>query len=577
MAISVICGCGAKLKAADELAGRQTACPLCKRKVLVPGNRRRMYLFERAYVDYAARFRDFFAVLACVCRRLWQWFWRGPGSTVMEIVLRVAVVVSGIAFGTLYVMYEQRHGRGFSATTVLAFCLVAVYISLLMWGWKTPVHVAARGASGASAAGVVLCLGTVAGATAGVVFLAYLLGLLLLTGLSLVLFVPLRVGQELYLLGRRITYQCPYDDCPTKGRRLPIHVCSCGAEYSDLKPSFYGVLDHTCNHGSKSVKLPTTDFCGRNRLKRLCSGCKRPLIHSSIGDAPLYSIQLVGPSSAGKTVFLRQSVRRLCDFFRSLPGGKAHIDAVEQDRMVREDLKLLDSGQVPDKTGGDVMEALGVAVRMPKRGKLLLHLYDAPGEHYETVEQFARKQVVQRVDGIVLLVDPFSLPRLAAHPSRMIKGLMPAGIEMQTTVSNLIRLLEMMRERDSTGKFSIPVAVVLSKADALPTDDLPFLNNLYAFDGETQDPELLNARCRAALVGLGGANAVNALEQHVSKVRYFACSALGRTPDIRERKPFRPTGVAEPYLWMLGLATATNLALPRGAMASRTPDRLELG
>jgi hypothetical protein len=67
---------------------------------------------------------------------------------------------------------------------------------------------------------------------------------------------------------------------------------------------------------------------------------------------------------------------------------------------------------------------------------------------------------------------------------------------------------------------------------------------------------VFSASCRKALDALGAGNVVRGLEQYFTSVRYFACSALGRIPDPKNRAPFQPAGVIEPFLWLLRLSAA---------------------
>ena len=387
--------------------------------------------------------------------------------------------------------------------------------------------------------------------------LVYLLALFLLTASSFLVFLPMRLFHLLYMVKRRITYDCPYDDCPSKAksRQLPIHLCSCGAQYDDLMPSFYGIFHHRCRHDDGDVQLPTMDFLGRNRLTRLCPGCKRELLHSSMGDLAPHSLIVVGSATVGKTVLLRQAIRHLIKHFASYPGGKAQIDSRQQRHEFQEDLAELDKGAVLPKTAAG-LPAIGLAVRVPDRLHSLLLFHDAPGEQFETMKAFARKQVMERVKGVVLLVDPFSLPRMPEAARVAVGRDLVSELTFQTTAINLIKLLQMVRPTGSTGKFDLPLAVVLSKSDALPEGEMPLLANLYSKNGQSLDPEVFSASCRKALDALGAGNVVRGLEQYFTSVRYFACSALGRIPDPKNRAPFQPAGVIEPFLWLLRLSAA---------------------
>jgi len=512
--------------------------------------RRRMYVFERAYVDYAGRLRGFGRRLGSTCGTIWDWFWSGAGAAAIEAILRLAIVATAVGASYAYVSYEKAHGRGFSAATLGAIAAIGVFTTLVLWGWKGPVHFAARVLAGALATGTILFAAALVLTPAVAVFSVYLLALLLLTALSIVVFLPMRGAHSLWLLYRRIAYRCPYDD-DGGAHGLPIHVCSCGTWYDDLQPSFYGIFHHVCRHeDGTEVKLPTMDFLGRNQLPRLCRGCQKPLVLSAVGELAERPISVVGGPSSGKTVFLRQSIRGLRERLAAWPGGSVALGSEVQERQLVRDLALLDEGQVVAKTSGDVIEAFGLAVRIPQRLRCLLYLYDAPGEHFLTVERFGRKQALRHVAGLVLLVDPFSLPALADHSRRRSPGLHPSESPFHQVVDVLVAGVDLMLVRRPTDVCDVPLAIVLSKADTLPSEDFPFLADLVS------RPSLngsLPARCRQALDRLGGGNSLRALEQKFSRVGYFACSALGRLPDLHRRHAFQPVGVLEPWLWLLGL------------------------
>lgn len=506
--------------------------------------RQRMYLFERAYVDYGARLRNFSRWLMRRCAALWRWFWRGLGATLIEWLLRLMIVASAVAMAALYVNYEKSHGRPFSATTFGVICVIVVYALVLLFGWKAPVHFLARVVSGASAAGLMLALSIGAIAVAALIFTVYLAVLFTLTALSLLIFLPVRAGQELWLLYRRIAYRCPYDDCSYSG--LPVHICDCGAQYDDLLPSFYGIFYHKCRHANGYVKLPTMDILGRSKLLRLCGSCRNPLIHSSLGELPEWPIAIVGGSNAGKTLFLMQATREAQKRFSEIPGSKVRIESVAKEWNYHEQMELLDRGQVVGKTAGNV--TLAMAVRIPKGRQYLLYLFDKPGERFASREHAGRMQALRHLKGIVLLVDPFSLPALEEQ-GRRLGVLKPSEDPFGHIVHTLIWGVRAMLLERPEDICRAPLAVVLSKADALPTRDFPFLDGLFPGDGRV-DPTT-SARCREALNKLGAGASVRELEMKFSNVRYFACTALGRLPDFRNASPFQPKGVVEPLMWLL--------------------------
>ena len=513
--------------------------------------RNRMYVFERAYADYNVRLRGLSQGLFKACGDIWEWFWRGAGANGIEILLRVLVIVSAIAMAVMYFQYEQAQGRNFSVGSAGVIVMILIYVTVMLWGWKTPVHFSARLSSAALAFGTVVILALATIILAGSAFIAYLLILIGLTALSFALFLPMRSAHLLWLLYRRIAYRCPYDDCQFSG--MPIHLCQCGERYTDLQPSFYGLFHHTCRHpNGTDVRLPTMDWWGRRKLSRMCGGCKRPLIHTSLGELPEWPIAIVGGVSAGKTVFLLQATRLLREHFGKLPGCTVTLDSEEQEREFGQQMDLMNRGQVVPKTAGDVMQAFGLAVRAPKRLNSLLYLFDKPGEDFATMQRFGRMQAVQHVKGLLLLVDPFSLPTLADYARRAGDGLRPSNEQFSKIVHNLINSVNMMLLDRPDEKCDVALAVVINKTDAFPAHGHPYLTNLVPDDGTNTDDNA-STRCREALNKLGAAASVHELEMKFSRVRYFACSALGRVPEARDTRAFQPKGVVEPLLWLLNL------------------------
>ncbi|NLF71434.1 MAG: ATP-binding protein [Candidatus Anammoximicrobium sp.] len=519
------------------------------------GQRRRMYLFERAYRDFAHHLSGFVRYSFGLCGKIWLWFWKGPGAKALELAIRVCVVLSGAVFAVLYVMYERSHGRELSAESVFAFLVIAGYVWILMWGWKAPLHVLSRFVSAACAAGTVAAVMSLLVSAAAILFSGYLLVLFLLTASSFVVFVPMRVLHWMWLMHRQITYRCPYDDCPGGHGGVPIHVCTCGQQYRDLYPSFYGIFHHVCRHNGEQVRLPTMDFLGRNKLERRCPVCNRPLRHTSLGELAERPVFLAGGPSTGKSVYLRQAIRQLAKNLDDLGAGTVLIDADDERLSIEQDYRLLDQGRVLAKTVGDVTRAFGLAIRLrkPKRVRCLLHLYDPPGEDFTSMQRLGKKQVLQDAYGIILLVDPFATSVLSHYARRGATYLKASSTTLYDVVAELVGAVNQLLMREAADKCAIPLAVVLNKVDALPTTEgYEFLANLLPINGSAFDANH-QAHCKQALERLGEGRSVRALEQKFQRVQYFSCTALGRTPSHGNNQPFQASGVTAPFLWMLGL------------------------
>ena len=95
--------------------------------------RQRMYLFERAYVNYGNYLRKFGATLWKISGNIWRWCWSGPGANFFEVILRICVVIGAIALCVLYVRYEISHGRGFTLGMFGAIVVIFVFALIVLW------------------------------------------------------------------------------------------------------------------------------------------------------------------------------------------------------------------------------------------------------------------------------------------------------------------------------------------------------------------------------------------------------------------------------------------------------------
>ena len=423
--------------------------------------RLRRSLLERASSSAWYRLRDSGRELRNTCADNWDNLRIGPGEREIERILRFSVVAAGISLGVLFAVRECRYDEGFTLDTVLTSLLVIAFGRSVLPGWKGPAEAAlAAMAVVVRAAPRLAVIPIVA-----VGFGAYLLLLVATATPVLAASYSLQLATRLWRGTRRVTYQCPYDDCSYRGD--PVHVCKCQNQYRDLRPNSCGILHHTCRHIDGDVRLPTLDLLGRNALPRLCAGCGRPLVLPSIGAVAEWPIALVGGRSTGKTVFLRQAVRALCQRLAARPGGQVSIDSAAQRREWEQDLGLLDRGQVPRPTAGTGLPAFGIAIRsaVPRRLRSLLYLFDAPGEDYETMSRFLRKQSFRNLAGIILLVDASSLPALVAQTCTRDGGTSPTVPSFERVVAILIAGIAPWLQRFSGRKCEIPLAVVVGKVE----------------------------------------------------------------------------------------------------------------
>ena len=100
------------------------------------------------------------------------------------------------------------------------------------------------------------------------------------------------------------------------------------------------------------------------------------------------------------------------------------------------------------------------------------------------------------------------------------------------------RFLQAMRETGRSDIRKLPIAVVVSKVDAIDAGD----GIVPGDEGE---------KVSAWLEAHGGGNLVRLLAAEFGSCRFFAVSSLGRVPDPSDASAFSPNGTLEPFFWLL--------------------------
>jgi hypothetical protein len=218
---------------------------------------------------------------------------------------------------------------------------------------------------------------------------------------------------------------------------------------------------------------------------------------------------------------------------------------------------ILRQGRLLPATQG-VPEA--VVLRLYKSNKdsqPRLYFYDAAGEKYSKVEQNGKEEFVffQDLTGVILLVDPFVLPKVCQELRerdewfwKAIGAMKPPLTPLEDVVASLCRNVRKFLKYGRSGRTHVPLAVVINKAD------VPEVNHRVgaAMTTNAGGKQSEHSICRQALVDCGAGNEVSALEHEFASIRYFSCSTLGRVPDGSGR-PFVAEKVLPPLQYLLQL------------------------
>lgn len=365
---------------------------------------------------------------------------------------------------------------------------------------------------------------------------------------SWALILALRAADEIRRRVRHASYECPADH---ERFSLPVYVCpACSAEHERLVPGRWGIFKRECRCGQTA--LPTTVIGGRQKVPQQCPSGH--FMSGFLGFAENLPVAIVGGPSSGKSSFLAGALMEL-----DRPDSGVWLEVLKESRNAYS--RLVDSmkdGAPPQKTTEERAPALVAEVQGSGRSRAL-YAYDVAGEVYGAEDKVRGLRFLARSAGIAMLVDPFSIPRVAAEKEQELaeqaEHILPSS---EAPDDVLARLLGTLQEAGVETE-KMPLAVILAKVDAC---------GIEGEITELSQPEGV----RAWLLANGAGNLVRTIEQHFEQVGWFAVSALGRMPDPEDKTPFSPRGAVEPLLWILARRDVRPSA--DGAGATQTARKL---
>jgi hypothetical protein len=360
----------------------------------------------------------------------------------------------------------------------------------------------------------------------------------------------------------KIGYTCPR--CHRRG--VPLFRCpGCRALVADLWPSVYGVWWASC--GSCGEWLLTTDLAGRSaRYEKVCRtpGCSLDLAGAELGQTAECHLAVVGAASAGKTSLLATALWQLEETFAPRHHLTVRFPDPREEAVHRQTVAGLRAGRVPPRTPGGPPQACRILLETESGRSTLVYLYDAAGDDFLAEQALAQHGFHHFVDGILFVVDPFAGPEARQLLSETeVSTIQPATAEAADILARLIPFWEGVWRVAGQGQFPVPLAVVVSKADA--TGILERLAGDSDLDREddlataAQEAERHSEAVRRFLSEQGLGNLAGNLEARFQTVRYFASAALFRRPegsaggtallsrpDGRTALPSRPDGSGDP-------------------------------
>ena len=375
---------------------------------------------------------------------------------------------------------------------------------------------------------------------------------------------------------------CPYCYHAFAEREIAFR-CSgrAGIAGSACRPLQDEVLEREM--GQSETLLPPVFTPGKDADQADCPQCHQPTrvqlcprCHSRL-PATFRSVDgrliaFAGPTLAGKTAFMTVLLHEL----RHRAGERLNASAIGADdytheRYVRDyESRLYRNAQLFQKTVTTSRKYIQPLVfrfllgqRTPQRfaglrrpKEMLLSFADGAGEDLvspDKVELMIR--YLAAADGVVVMVDPLQLPGIRTAIGTSIK--LPP-LQRTGQIAAFDRITRLLREGSHAAVIGKPVAIVLTKLDALwdllaPSSPLRQAAPTAGYFDQAQ-ADAVQQEVIDNLIRWNAGQLVDIARQNYTCAQFFAVSALGAPPTPENQ--VSPTGIqpyriTDPFMWLL--------------------------
>lgn len=358
--------------------------------------------------------------------------------------------------------------------------------------------------------------------------------------------------ERLYLFLRGFFLVCP--ECNHK-ISLPTFICpKCGREHDALTPSSYGIVRHRCKCGTA---LPATFFNGREQLESRCpqdGAILDPVYRASTKRL----IAVAGAVSAGKSALMLAAAHEIiCGRSERFavpaqPYGSRSVSVYEAYKST-----VIDAGRPLAKTRDTTPQAF-MLILEKRRPPELLYLYDPAGEAFRDEERLKTHKYLDSLNGIVFVLDPFSLPALSRRLHESVTRnpalqtqINPSSDAPVDVLSRVIRGFELVQGGEQGSLITTPIAVTLTKIDAQNLDaDVGSGAIITAQHAGESLQEARDRVIRNKIISWNGGDVIALLESRFRRRAYFATSAMGDAVLRGHQGKFH--GVLDPFEWIAG-------------------------
>nr|VFK28913.1 MAG: hypothetical protein BECKMB1821G_GA0114241_10432 [Candidatus Kentron sp. MB]VFK33397.1 MAG: hypothetical protein BECKMB1821I_GA0114274_10452 [Candidatus Kentron sp. MB]VFK76145.1 MAG: hypothetical protein BECKMB1821H_GA0114242_10442 [Candidatus Kentron sp. MB] len=374
---------------------------------------------------------------------------------------------------------------------------------------------------------------------------------------------------------------CPYCFDPFRLKDTPFRCASPPArctlvpdailerKWEDRRP-----VGKVLSSDGRFTTFRTCPDCGQRSYKRLCPLCHQELPHI-FGEYRNYIFAVIGAKRAGKSHYLPALIEQI----KHHVGPRMEMLLQPMNDFTinryRTDFynPLFNQHQTLEETFSALAGRPGAAtIQLPMTfsltftgrnliGKdsikraITLAFFDTAGEDLKSEDTMATvNKYIYRSHGIILLLDPLQLNRVRDQLGAKV-SLPLQDTETSDIVSRVAKLIRQGRELGTGDKIPIPLAIALSKIDAVTS----LLDTQAQINSSTKpgsgfdqaDFEAIDAEVQSFVVRWDSEHLLQQVRAQFRTYGFFALSALGAPPDGTKVTRIVSLRVEAPFLWLL--------------------------
>lgn len=358
------------------------------------------------------------------------------------------------------------------------------------------------------------------------------------------LFISVFSAERVYLAFRGFLTVCPACHARTS---LPVYLCDgCKVPHRRLLPSSHGTFHHHCSCGQK---LPATFFLNRGRLASRCGKCGHFLSRTH-SETTKSVVPIIGGPSVGKSAYMVWLVDELRRGATMIGQTVAFMDT-DEEKQYEARLEAMRRGRMPVKTVSTNPAAFNLLFERQGIVESNTYLYDPAGEAFAGEAELAPHRFLEYCSGILLLIDPFSIPTVQRSYDIDVSrpgALKPSMQRPDDLVDKLLFVLEKNFGYDPASPLPIPIAVVLTKVDAFDLEKLIGYDGLPSALDDAGRESACSDRIATQLRSWDMTPLVETIETRFATRRFFSYSAVGFGSG--PRATFEPERAGRPFAWL---------------------------